>query len=100
MERLTVSGTHAEIGFSIGRHFSDEIHRGLEENRVLRNRYIPFHRSPAGLHVFNELLALHTLEILKTHDDRQDHRIHLENHKNQHKRCQEYKRGEFSTVKQ
>jgi hypothetical protein len=59
MEQLKVKGTHAEIGISIGRHFSERIRRGLTENKALQNRFLPFHRSPEGQQVFSELFVLH-----------------------------------------
>jgi len=59
MEHLKVNGTHAEIGISIGRHFSEEIRQGLKENKALQDRFLPFHRNPEGQHVFSELFVLH-----------------------------------------
>jgi predicted choloylglycine hydrolase len=59
MEHLKVNGTHAEIGISIGRHFSEEIRRGLKENKALQNKFLPFHRSLEGQQIFSELFVLH-----------------------------------------
>ena len=59
MKQLKVSGTHAEIGNSIGRHFSEQIRRSLRENKALQERFLPFHRSPGGQQVFSELFVLH-----------------------------------------
>lgn len=59
MERLKVNGTHTEIGASIGRHFSEKIRAGLMENKILQDRFLPFHRNAEGQQVFRELFVLH-----------------------------------------
>lgn len=61
MNVFKVSGSHFDIGFSIGKKFSSEIHHVLETYDSLRNLFIPFHHSDIGQDIFDTLIALHNL---------------------------------------
>ena len=59
MKYFQATGSHDEIGFSIGQRFSDEICRAMAENSVLQNDFLPFHKGPEGRKLFRQLISLH-----------------------------------------
>ncbi len=62
MEKHHASGSHAEIGFSIGRRFAQDIRNAVADNETLQQTFLPFHRSPEGKNLYGRLLALHRKE--------------------------------------
>jgi hypothetical protein len=59
MEYFQATGSHDEIGFSIGQRFSDEIRQAMAENPTLQHEFLPFHKSPKGKILFQQLNSLH-----------------------------------------
>ena len=62
MEKHHASGSHAEIGFSIGRRFAQDIRNAVADNETLQQTFLPFHRSPEGQDLYDRLLTLHQKE--------------------------------------
>lgn len=59
MERFKTSGSHHDIGFSIGQRFSKEINQAMSENKALQEIYLPFCKGPEGRHLYDQLLSIH-----------------------------------------
>ena len=55
---ITVSGSHREIGLSIGERFAKEISDGLAAHGGLQDKFLPFHRTSEGKQVFDKLIKI------------------------------------------
>ena len=59
VQQLTVSGTHQEVGFAIGRCFGDKIHVFFDRYEFLQEHLLPFNRSSVGQRVYQAFLDMH-----------------------------------------
>ena len=59
MQTYKTSGSHYDIGLSIGKRFSDGINHAMINNRTLQEIYLPFCKSPEGQDLFEQLLSIH-----------------------------------------
>jgi predicted choloylglycine hydrolase len=59
IEQIKAGGSHSEVGFAIGQHFAEQIHRSLDAYRLLQERLLPYHRTPEGQARYQELVNLH-----------------------------------------
>jgi predicted choloylglycine hydrolase len=62
MKQIKATGSHFEVGFSIGQYFSSEIQKAIAENITLQETFLPFHRSPEGQNLYEQLLSIHRKE--------------------------------------
>jgi predicted choloylglycine hydrolase len=63
IEQLEVSGSHREIGRSIGLHFAGAIQRLFDNYDFLQEHLLPFLNSSAGQGLFQSYLALHRTQF-------------------------------------
>ncbi len=59
IEQFEVSGNHHQVGFEIGRRFGQQIHHLFDNYEFLQERLLPFHRSSAGIGLYQSFLELH-----------------------------------------
>ena len=59
IEQLEVSGSHREVGRSIGLHFGGAIHRLFDSYDFLQEQLLPFLNSSTGQSLFQSYLELH-----------------------------------------
>jgi hypothetical protein len=59
VQTYKTSGSHHDIGLSIGKRFSDGINHAMTKNKTLQEIYLPFCRSPEGRDLYEQLLSIH-----------------------------------------
>jgi predicted choloylglycine hydrolase len=52
-------GSHFDVGLSIGKTYREKILKTLTDNFSLQDKYLPFHRTPEGKRIYQELVRLH-----------------------------------------
>lgn len=53
------SGSHEDVGYSIGCRFAPDIRNAVSENDTLQQTVLPFHRSAEGQDLYGRLLSVH-----------------------------------------
>jgi predicted choloylglycine hydrolase len=58
IQQLSVSGTHYEVGFAIGKHFAEQIHQSYDAYYLLKDLRV-YHETDIGQARYAQLFALH-----------------------------------------
>ena len=59
IEQLEVSGSHREVGRTIGHHFGGAIHRYLDNYGFLQEQILPFLTTSVGQRFYQSFIKLH-----------------------------------------
>jgi len=59
IEEFKVGGTHYDVGFAIGSHFADAIHRFFDHYNLLQDHLLPFYNTSAGKSYYQSYLTVH-----------------------------------------
>ena len=58
IEQFTVSGTHFEVGYAIGKQFAAKIHQAFDNYPFFQQKLLPFHHTAEGQARFKSYLDL------------------------------------------
>ncbi len=56
IEQFTVSGSHFEVGYAIGKRFASKIHQAFDNYAFFQQKLLPFHRTAEGQTRFKSYL--------------------------------------------
>ena len=59
IDQFQTSGSYFDIGFSVGRQYSQQICQAVSEYPLLQKRFLPYHRKAVGQERYRTLLELH-----------------------------------------